>query len=222
MKRILFSLFIFLFVVNSVKAEGLEDLLNKTPPAYTVVKEDNGIGIYLSDEIAEPPAYIPLFAIINEQKENINLYLAGNGGSVTSLNQLLSVLRNARAHVHVVVYGDVYSAHAMLAIGLNDMVANDDNILFLFHTPAMTLKDGNVVSSTEACNTIDPKLTDRGISARDKCIEYTKAFINQFNVGPLMEIKKVLTKQEFEDMLKGHDIMITYKELKQNKKDNGG
>ena len=223
MKRVIITV-LFMLSSYTLHSEGLADLFGgKSEPAYYTSEIDGRLKVYLTDEIKDPNAYTALIATISSSNaSDIDLYLSGNGGSVRSLNNITNILDKSGKTVHVKVYGDVYSAHAMLAISFEDMTAADDNILFLFHIPASELKSGDVVPPEEACNAVDPSLKDRGISSKQKCVEYAKMFMKQFEMTTLPKIKKVLTAEQYNRMLAGEDVTITYKELKENKAANGG
>lgn len=141
------------------------------------------------------------------------LYLAGHGGSVESTLQLINTMHASKTEIEVIVYGDVYSAHAMLAVTAKKLTVLNDNILFLFHVAAVNV-NGTFKTMLKSCEDTDERETDRGVSARQKCIEYANAAEKEFAAIISTSIQKYLTKEQYQKMLDGHDVILPYGEIK--------
>lgn len=180
---------------------------------YEVVYENGIPAIYLSTEIGGPDDYRSLIAFINSVKaERIKLYLSGNGGRVDGAAVLSYAMESSGKKFDVIVYGDVYSAHAFLAVNGETLTAFDDNVIFLFHYPAVNNGAG-AVSPLEACQGIIGE--DRGVSNQKKCEEYANKTTKAWNKGVLARMLNLLTPSERLQYEGGEDVLIEWGVLKQ-------
>jgi len=185
---------------------------------FKVQYEDGEPAIYLTGTISEPDNYRDLIMYINSlDVPKAKLYLAGHGGRVESTLQLINTIRHSKTDFTAVVYGDVYSAHAMLAVSMPHLIVKDDNIVFLFHLPAYEVNKTHLLGS-QVCEGVTG--TDRGVSAKDKCISFMKATGNEFIKTVVPHINSFLTPNQFNDFMSGDDIVLSYKEMLNNKKVN--
>lgn len=175
--------------------------------------DDTNHSIYLTSSINSMDEYIGLIQYINSHKEvkDMNVYLAGNGGSVAAMKALILTMKMSPTKFHAIVYSNVYSAHAFLAISMDTLEASDDSVLFLFHRPAMGTE-----LMPDYCKNIDKEEKDRGVSARDKCLRFVTAIEKSLNLIMMNRLTHVLTGEELTRYLQGDDVVITYKELKHN------
>lgn len=181
------------------------------------VQNVNGVPeIYLSSSIRGPDNYRDLIMYINSlNTPTAKLYLAGNGGSLASALQLINTIRSSKTEIEVVVYGDVYSAHAILAVTAKKMSVLNNNIIFLFHVPAIPV-DGVNKTPKQYCEDMDSVTLDRGVPVKKKCFSYENATDNEFNTVIAVYIKPYLTDQQFTDMMNGDDIILSYEQMLDN------
>jgi len=182
--------------------------------AYTV----QGYNIYLTSEIFDTDAYRGLIVFINEHQDvkEMNVYLAGNGGSVTSLLQLVNAMRASPTKFHGVVYGDVYSAHAALAMNMDSLTVVNENILFMFHRPAIDVNGVNVLLPV-VCNMVPEGSVDRGVDMKGKCERYMKAVENSSDAIVGAAIINAMTDEEVQRYKDGDDVILTYEEIEENR-----
>lgn len=185
----------------------LEKLIQSNTFKYQT--EDGALSVYLTSDVSEPDSYDDLIMLLNAHKNDkqINIYLAGNGGHVSSALNLFYTIQSMPANVTMIVRGDVYSAHAMLALAGDQLTVLNTNSLFLFHIPA-AMWEGNYVTMEKYCSNV--KGTDRGISTKDKCLRMTKA-LNKTYAATMEQllITKVLTAEQVKQYYRGEDVIIT-------------
>lgn len=138
-------------------------------------------------------------------RNTVRFRLAGNGGRISTLIQLMNSIKETKAKTIMIVEGDVYSAHAMLALS-GDQIIIKENVMFLFHHSSAL--------NTDACDQYDKDSKDRGISMQQKCRNFVKNHLTIFQKYLINSLQHVLTKQEMKDMLEGHDIIIPGDELR--------
>lgn len=177
---------------------------------YTVIEKGFSTHIYLSDTIESPEKYSELiqYIIQNSNKSDITVYLAGYGGSVATTTQLLLAMKESGTTFHAVVYGDVYSAHAVLATNMNDIRVVKKGVLFLFHRPAFEFNGENHLMK-DMCSLIPEENKDRGVSARNKCVNYVDASEKSFTEMFMQVPFSLMSDEEKERYMAGDDVIIT-------------
>lgn len=180
---------------------------------YTLKKNKNLTELRLSSTIAGKDEYfdlLPYFLSLTD-KDVVNVYLAGNGGDVDGGEFLVSLFRTTKAHINLIVFGDVYSMHATLAVSGFNLYIINPNSLFLFHVPA--LESGQAVSPA-LCN--DELGVDRGQSKKQKCIDFITATMTQFSNIFGLNIQRALTLDEYSRFQQGWDVILTGQEVINN------
>lgn len=164
--------------------------------------------VRLTTQIGNPESYQEIFDKISnaDKGDTFVFYLAGNGGQVRTVIQFYNVIKNTKAKVIMVVEGDVYSGHAMLAAMGHKLIIGD-NVLFLVHTTSA------YGIYEKHCNKFKSK-TDRSRSSYDKCINFYKNHVVQTNSLIITLFSKYLTSEELARAISGYDVIITGEELK--------
>lgn len=189
--------------------------------SFRVHDEDGVPAIYLSSQIKDPDSYRDLIMYINGLRTSkAKLYLAGHGGYLESTLQLINTINSSKTDIEVVVYGDVYSAHAMLAVTAKRVTVLNKNIVFLFHMPAMNINGVNMTAK-QYCETLNDTDMDRGVSRKSKCINFEKALDNEFMNIIATSIEKYLTEEQYKAMLEGDDVVLSYESMLNNVKEKG-
>lgn len=177
---------------------------------YMYQYESGELAIYLKSEMKGPDSYTDLIMLLNKHANDkrIKIYLSGNGGSVRGVMDLIHTVRSLPAETVIIVRGDVYSAHAMLAVSGDKLVLVNDEVLFLFHVPAV---NGNRMD--QAC--AKEKGYDRGIPRKLKCTQYSLALRKQlFNMVEGLLVSKIFTVEQSKQYYQGHDIILTGKRVR--------
>lgn len=179
-----------------------------TTAYYTLVKNENhSYHLYLSGSIGNSSAYTSLTPNLLDMsdKDTIYLHLAGSGGSIEGMQYLQGVLKGSHSKVISVIDGEVDSAHAVLAIAFDKTIINAKDSTIFFHISSTTNEAENI------CHDFyknDPFATDRGISAYDKCVMDTVTTYNCDNQVFLALVKPYLTAEEYNQLVKGYDIIL--------------
>ncbi len=176
---------------------------------FKVAIQDGHPAIYLSDVIESPNDYKNLIMYINAHKDESDMYvyLSGNGGQVSSALNLINTMKSSeKTKFHIVVYGDVYSAHAVLAMSGDSLTILNKNIVFLFHVPAIKNKQKENVTLSDSCDLATGM--DRGITIKHKCQNYAKKLNAEFDSAMTLALS-IMTPEEKEAYYAGDDIMLT-------------
>lgn len=179
-----------------------------TNDLYSILQQGNQVKIFLSNEILDSEKYRQLYNYLlsNKNVSEVDLYLAGNGGDSDATNKIISTIRSTGAHFKAVVYGDVYSGHAFLAMAADEVQFLSPNFVLLFHLPAVQLSDTLVVLPETICYSLTG--TDRGVSIQEKCIKFMKKTQEEVDKNVFSRVYPLLTKKEIEDMKAGNDILV--------------
>lgn len=172
---------------------------------FTLNKLNKITALVLSNEIGDSTEYIELvpFFLSLTKDDVVNVYLKGTGGSVDGAMLLGNLFRNSPAQVNIILMGDVYSAHAVLALQGDSFNFIDSHIRLMFHEPATG--SGEVVN-TDLCK--DVVGTDRGHPAKEKCEAYIKNMVDEFNETLALKLSTVLTKEQYAAYLAGNDVYV--------------
>ena len=190
------------FFVSRCHADGVA--------SFTAVKEVDGYSVYFSNNIQQSDFYTNLYILmIQNQPENVYLYLSGYGGRIDAIQDILNIKKRFNIKFHAKVYGSVYSAHALLALNSDTIEAYNDKTFFMLHRPAI----GNKLPINN-CEKFWFWEKDRGQPKIDKCMKRVLNEERIFNSIVLPNIYKYMTKSEIKDYEKGKDIYITWETLK--------
>lgn len=187
---------------------------------YKIYKKDGVTKIFLSDTIAAPSNYRSLVNLLLSAKEDevIEMYLAGNGGSATAGMQISIAMQSSKAKIVTIMYGNVYSAHAVIASNGKDIRVLNPFITMMFHRPAI-LVNKEAVTLDEYCSLATTlKQKDRGISRRLKCEEGMISYENTLNNSVLVNMVRGLDVEDVEKYRHGHDVIIYASEFIYNLK----
>lgn len=207
----------FLVVSLALNAHVFFGTTEMKTGSYTITHNGWNTSIYFSNTIQAPKAYDDLIIYINNHPEieEYNVYLAGNGGSVASVVRLINVMKHSGAKFNAIVYGNVYSAHAVLAMNLTTLKVINPQTLFLFHRPAVNVL-GQYEVLESICEKIPNTVRDRGVSFKAKCFQFAKQSEESYNKSIMVKPFSVLTKDEIARYKAGDDVIVTYKEMKEN------
>ena len=160
--------------------------------------------IRLSDSIEGSDAYRGLLQAVSELKsgDQVTWFLVGNGGSATGLWAIQSTVDTSPAHHVAVVIGDVYSAHAYLAISMDELYITRNEDMFLYHR-------GSTYGNMESFCASSKGGTDRTQDKYQKCVSYF-AFSTVLEDSWIEEFfKDILPKKDIQELLVGHDKLYS-------------
>jgi hypothetical protein len=183
--------------------------------AFKIVDENGVYAVYFNDEIGESNKYRDLIIWINglHNVHRVKMYLSGNGGSVRGLIDLVNTMQTSPVKFDMIVYGDVYSADAVLALSGSTLTVDKPGTLFLFHAPAeYNEKTKEFVLGNEACSTLKGK-KDRGQDAVIKCNNMEKALYKSWDEGMMEPVYAALTSSQIQQIHQGWDVIIPWSEL---------
>ena len=172
-----------------------------------------GNSVYLSQEIAsDRGVYTDLIIWLRQNNtKHIKFMLSGSGGSVQSAKDLYFAIQSHDGEVEMVVTGDVYSAHAFLALSGDSVKVVNNNILFLFHIPAILN-----LTVPEYCSTLKGK--SRGVSRFKNCIGNWEVEQAIFNSTLALVPYQIMTKEERGRYTSGYDVYLTGSQIKERLK----
>jgi ATP-dependent protease ClpP protease subunit len=199
---------------------GSLTFLRQEPQSIATIKEDKlycqgslskTCTYYFSKSIKRAGHYRELITFLNQANSNdrVYLYFSGNGGLVSGAIALHYAIKHSKAMTTTRTVGDVYSAHALLAVSGKVVEVPNKLAVVMFHRSSLySLEDYK-----NYCRKLYGQSTDRRVSMAQKCI----AYVEMFNLQDRMLIEKVykyiLTKEELNKLKNGHDIIMTGEEL---------
>lgn len=167
--------------------------------------------VVFKKDIVKTEKYNELIALLYSADENdtIYLYFTGNGGFVDTALMLHAAIKESKAKTVTVITGNVFSAHALLAISGKKVIVKNKHALVMFHrSSAYGIKD-----LKQYCKNQFGDQLDRRHSQADKCVQFFKEHLKQDRKAALTIYKGILTKDEIARILKGHDVFLTGEEL---------
>jgi len=125
-----------------------EEIKNPSDELYLMFPEDDGTWyIYLSDEfISDTHRYAGLLNRLHcdiKEENKVRLYLASDGGCVSSALRLCYAIKRCKAHVTIVVDAPCYSAGSMLALS-GDALELATGAFLMFHPCIMSNMSGRL------------------------------------------------------------------------------
>lgn len=138
-----------------------------------------------------------MIKILQEAREGdiINFHIAGYGGEVETVTDLINAIKQTKAHTVMIVEAPSYSGHAYIALFGNELIMRPYSFL-MYHTSSALGEDCSTKTGT-----------DRGVSNVEHCeaaLKYHMIIVNKV-IGDM----PVLTAEEKESMQSGHDVYIT-------------
>ncbi len=123
--------------VFHIKVDTQHSLKVDLPTPYSQIESGfifKTTDIYLTTLIIFPEAYHELMKKLDTAKvgDRVNIHLAGDGGDTIATIALYNSLKRTRAHITMIVEGDVYSAHAFLSL-MGDDLKVGKGVIFMFH-----------------------------------------------------------------------------------------
>lgn len=185
-----------------------------TPPVQpTLITVRNTVAgakeyhIRFNTEFTNPEQYQHALEVLvsADERDTIIVYLAGNGGAVDTVIQLINGLRESLANVKVVIEGPVYSGHAYLATAGRSLQALPNAYLMFHHSSGL--------NNPSLC--ADAKgQKDRGQDAFAKCEQSQKFHLaNTDKLLDEIESKGLLTAEEVKNLKAGFDVYISAEEI---------
>lgn len=204
----LFTSMLLAITLTSCAAMDLE--ISPAVDPFKVVYSKGTYNIYLSSMIVNADAYTDLIVFINshQDEDEINIYLSGVGGSADSVLNLINTMRASKTKFNMIVYGNVFSGHAFLALGGTTLTVESINSVFLFHRPAYGAETETL---DQFCS--KQKGTDRGQSKAKKCKQILTMADKSFNNTVMFNLGRLLTSQELKNYYLGEDVLINGKTL---------
>lgn len=175
---------------------------------FKIQRESGLYSIYLSEEIKDESDYSDLIMWINQHKDEreIKVYLSGYGGSVASTLNLINTMRASPTKFTAVMYGNLYSAHAVLALNMDTIKYTNPNLFFMLHMPAVEVK-GEWILLDKFCEKERGK--NRGVSKKDKCFLGLKNMNLMADIVLFNKIKLMMDEKELKEYNKGGDVYFT-------------
>jgi ATP-dependent protease ClpP protease subunit len=154
------------------------------------------IDIRLSTEIGSPEKYTDVLETLDTARftDTIRFHLAGFGGDVMGVLDLVQAVHSTKAKVIMIVESDVYSAHSYLATQGDELIVKPSAYL-MFHT---------VSTYGTPCN-LAPG-TDRTVSNVEHCQSMLDADIEDAN--RFIDSITILTPEQKQRIETGHDVYI--------------
>ncbi len=189
---------------NGVEVSALTVCKPKLVPIPFVSKQCDST---LSETIASKQAYAHLTQVLRDSVwgDTVVLHLKGNGGLVSGEESIEQAIKSSKAHVVTSAEGDVYSAHAFLAVA-GDEVILAPNINLLFHRMAMQGKSLPQLLKEGYCDSAEG--TDRGQSNKDKCLTFFKTQIDKEDKWLKETMNPFLKPSEVQAVIDGYDVII--------------
>ncbi len=152
--------------------------------------------IRMNNEIKKSDLYKDVFTVLETATKNdlIRFHLNGYGGDAQTMIVLINKVRETEATTIMYVEGDVYSAHAFLALSGNYIVMSMYSFM-MFHTISIYGYDCSKVLGT-----------DRTVSKALKCEQYLAVMVNQAN--QIIDSLKYLTEEEKNYIKAGGDVYL--------------
>lgn len=236
-------------------ASGLVEITFHHKPEFKVTdtsklscsKIDSICHLQLEDSIGSIDNY---FQIADEARKigpnyTIIVHLSGYGGHVKGMRYLESTLKQTGAHIVSVVEGDVYSAHAYLAVAFDELRVTGDYAM-LFHTgslykqaytncmkqyfrPMIAPKTNPETGELTVIETHAEYLrkgliyisvmqeTDRGLPAFKKCVNVYTELSEQTLRASIDMLSPVLTQDELSRFVSGEDVIVPALEILRRK-----
>lgn len=216
LKDIIIYVFVIFMIVAALKLiDMLDESAIQTSEYYTIVDNYNEISVFFSTSIGPADAYAGLIRklMLLPDRSNIKLYLSGNGGYISGIQAIKGAIDYKKHYVESIVYGNVYSAHAAMALFADKVTIANKHTLFMFHRPAIyDSTTGNTVLPSKYCEKFKG-FTDRGINAVFKCFMMDIYSNRSYNKTIMSKSLKILTKEELKAYQQGGDIIITGKDI---------
>jgi len=172
--------------------------------------------IYLSTAIGKPQEYLQLIRYLSElEGGRVKMYVAGTGGQIASAQNIVNAMQSSRAKVDVIVYGNVASASATIALSGDTLQILNPGTIFKLHTPGV-----NIVNSSggneallvkDYCTLVGGR--DRGILISEKCLAQNDIDTINLYSGLYSVNKKLLTPTEWFKHENGNDINLTGQDI---------
>lgn len=135
-----------------------------------------------------------------DDKTMVTIINQGYGGRADQAGRIISAIQDSKACVKIKTVGNVYSAHAYIALS-GDILEIDPDVTLMYHR-------GSFYNMTDEVCADERGKVDRGLSGYDKCIQ----FLEEYNKHELRFMKRTiapfLTEDEFNKVLNGEDIYV--------------
>ncbi len=166
--------------------------------------KDEKAHVWIGPKIESPYAYEKLASKIYKHKGTVYIHLAGNGGNYEGVEYLMNLF-NSVDKLYIVIEGNNYSGHAMLALHGKRIIFPEKGYLML-HLPS------GLNMENEVCKDVIGK--DRGLDAKQKCIKNTIKQVDIMSNEIIEEASPYLKAEEIKELKAGREVYVTYKELK--------
>lgn len=167
----------------------------------------NYYDIYLTKGINDPTDYEDVVRLLRNagSYDTFTFHLIGFGGHEDGMFYLMNAIQETKAKTIMSVEGDVYSAHAYLAISGQYIIMSKYSSLMFHFSDVLNLE----------CD--DLPGTDRGVPDSEHCRAYKN---NAIKLGTmLVKSTPFLIEEEKKAILTGHDVYLTstefYKRIEQ-------
>lgn len=215
---ILGLLFVLLVLVLGV----IKIVTQQHPPQsenFSIVNERGVSAVYLTRQILRPHKYKKLVVWLNSthNQGNLKMYLCGTGGSVVTVLSLLGSF-DLKKHrkVEMVVYCNVYSGHAFLAMSGDKLTIANDQVLFMFHRAAWEISNMETILPEIECLT--RKGVNRGYTNKARCFHMLQYDVEHNKNTIYKGALSVMTKEEKQRFWIGQDVVLTGGQIKKRLK----
>ena len=203
-----------MFYTKSYKAQDMKVSNQKLnylvgTEQFQIIQDSDKYTVYLTGAVEDNSKYILLLAFLNQltESDKVDFYIQGPGGYMSTGNLIYDAIKDNPAYINMIVYGNVYSMDALLALAGDSLTIRPHTNL-MFHVPAYYVEGVGNIKMSEYCKLQPPGL-DRGIEIKHKCDNYTKAAEQQNAETSFKRVRIVLDINQYSDMLKGDDVIIT-------------
>lgn len=171
--------------------------------------------VRLTTEIKEQENYQEVLQLLADASrfDTVTFYLSGGGGRGDSMIALLNAIKDTKAHTVAVVQGDVQSAHAALAISMNELKVGDF-LFFMFHRSSLYGQEKTFCDRAKG-------QTDRTQDLEAKCYNTIAVMTEIDNSITAKLYSKYLTKVEQDKVTAGYDVIISGEEMKKRVAERG-
>jgi hypothetical protein len=184
------------------KASTIEDRMS-------CIDNENGSKIchyYFGPELLGVEHYQKVHDLLMDASSSDKIYLhfLGDGGDATSLVYILNAIKSSPADIVTVIDGPVASAHAVLGVAGKEVVISQYGYWYVHNVSISGM-------AKDLCK--DSTGLDRGLSAKNKCLENMPRLAVVFNEAIIPYVEPYLTATEFKAFSEGHDVIISLSEL---------
>lgn len=159
-----------------------------------IAKTDNGLEVFLTDDIAEPVMYDELRFVLRHAKPHQTVYfhITSGGGGLDSAVNLINAIRNTQAYTVAIPSAVVASAATMITLACQEVQVTD-HLRFMVHN-----------------------YSSHGLSGKGNELKEQQKFMDGYIDSFMTDIYTgFLNEEEIKEMLDGKDFWMGTDEVAQ-------